>query len=476
MRLNRIILFLLFLFVLGELTIMEAKVLLPSVIGSNMVLKQNSNVMLWGKTAPNAKVKVYTSWDSKTIIADSNHKGDWSASLFTPSAGGPYEILFIDNDTLKIDNVYLGEVWLCSGQSNMEMPVSGFYSQPVENSLEIITSAKSDIPIRLFVLKQEASKVLKEDVIGSWSENTPENVSKFSAVGYTFGKLLYDVLKTPIGLINSSWGGSNVEAWLPYEICKMYPNISLEHLYKNNSQQEIQKSASLLYNSMLYPLRKMALSGVIWYQGEANRLRSEQYKELFPLFVENLRSLFNFEDMPFYYVQIAPFCYNSDKNSVPLSGVLLRESQMKCENIIPNSKMAVISDLGEEFCVHPSKKTEVGERLAYLALSNTYNIKGIDAEAPIYTRKKIEEGKIILTFDKANKGLTSYNKELENFEICGSDSVFYKAKASIRGNKVVVWSDMVSNPIAVRYAFKNFVKGDLFGTNGIPVSSFRTDF
>lgn len=462
------------LFLLISIIEVEGKVILPSIIDNNMILQQNTKVMLWGKAEPNKKIKVCCSWNKDIIWTYTNHNGEWNTKVLTPEAGGPYEILFIDKDTVEINNILIGDVWLCSGQSNMEMPMKGFNSQPVANSIDIIANSNPKIPIRMFTVKKEASKKLVEDVKGKWCINTPKAVSEFSAVGYSFGKQLYNTLGIPIGLINTSWGGSNIESWMPKEILKLYPNIKFNHLRNNDIVKVPQHAASMLYNSMLYPLRKISISGVIWYQGEANCLRNNQYERLLPDFVKELRLLFNDKNIPFYYVQIAPFSYFYNKEE--LCGVLMRESQQKCETIIPNSKMAVITDLGEEFCIHPSEKIKVGNRLAYLALADKYNIEGINAESPKYKSKIIENNRIILTFDHIENGLTSFGKELKNFEICGEDKVFYKAKAEIRGNNVIVWSEIVANPKGVRYAFKNFVIGDLFGTNGLPVSSFRTDF
>lgn len=466
-------LFIVFLLSL-DVIIVEGKVILPSIIDNNMILQQKSKVLLWGKSEPNEKIIIYCSWNNDMVMACSNQNGEWSTKVLTPKAGGPYEISFIDKDTVKINNILIGDVWLCSGQSNMEMPMKGFNSQPIVNSIDIIANSNSKIPIRMFSVKKEASKKMIEDVKGKWCMNTPKAVSEFSAVGYSFGKQLYNTLGIPIGLINTSWGGANIESWMPEEILKLYPNINFDHLKNDDIVKVPQHAASMLYNSMLYPLRKISISGVIWYQGEANCLRNEQYEKLFPEFVKELRLLFNNESMPFYYVQIAPFSYFYNKEQ--LCGVLMRESQQKCESIIPNSKMVVITDLGEEFCIHPSEKIKVGNRLAYIALADKYNIEGINAESPKYKNKIIKDNKIILTFEHADNGLTSFNKELNNFEICGKDKVFYKAKAKIKNNTVVVWSEKISDPHGVRYAFKNFVIGDLFGTNGLPVSSFRTDF
>lgn len=452
---------------------LNAKVRLPSIIGDNMVLQRNAIVNLWGWSDSRNEVVIQTSWQESSISTKVDDWGEWQIQIKTPEAGGPFVIVFDDGEKLVIKNVYVGEVWLCSGQSNMEMPVKGFYGQPVIKSLSVTAEAHSDIPIRMFTVEKKASVSLEKDVSGLWHIHTSESVSEFSATAYFFGKQLYNSLKVPIGLINASWSASNIQAWMSPEVLKMYKDVSLVHLTLGQEVRYPHQTASMLYNSMLYPLRHFNVRGMIWYQGEANRFNPIQYKRLLPDFVKQMRDLFNNEKMPFYYVQIAPFGYR-DKSDT-LSGVLLREAQYECEEMIPYSGMVVLTDLGEEKCIHPANKDIVGQRLAYLALQFSYNKKGLYAQSPRYYSKKIVDNKIVLTFKNCEMGLTSFGKDLLCFEVCGIDNVFYKAKAFIKGNSVVVWSDNVSSPIECRYAFSNYVQGDLFGINGLPISSFRTN-
>lgn len=454
---------------------MEAKISLPTLFGDNMVLQQFSKVKIWGKSSPEKKISLLVPWLKDEQLTFSNRAGEWEIFICTPKAGGPYDIILSDGDTCKISNVYIGEVWLCSGQSNMEMPIKGFFSQPVLKSNQIIAEVDSSIPIHMFTVQRNASKIQKDDVVGSWKENTAEAVANFSAVAYFFGKELYSILKVPIGLINASWGASNIESWLPSDLlAKNYPAISLKHLLKEGNVKVPQQAASLLYNGMLYPLHQYRIKGTIWYQGEANRLRFKEYKSLFVSFVDHLRYLFNDPQMPLYYAQIAPFAYKDE--SVSLSGALLRESQLHCEQKMKNVGMAVLMDIGDSLCIHPSEKEIVGRRLAYWALKNDYLKKSVVSQSPQYMSQEIKDNKIILSFKYADMGLTSYGKKLQHFEIAGKDGKFYQAIAKIIGDKVEVWAEEVKNPVAVRYAFKNYVKGDLFGTSGLPVSSFRTNF
>lgn len=451
-----------------------SKVELPSFISSNMVLQQQSTIKFFGKSSSKSNVKITVPWLEKKITVKSDLDGRWNTEIKTPKAGGPYNIIFDDGDIVELDNVYIGEVWLCSGQSNMEMTVKGFYAQPVINSNQTIADANKSIPIRMFTVKKSAKKLLQENVSGNWEENTSEAVSNFSATAYYFGKQLYESLRVPIGLINTSWGGSIIEAWMSEESLKKYLEVSLTHLKDDKSVKYPHTVASMIYNAMMYPLKDIKIKGVIWYQGESNRFNYKLYERLLPNFVDDLRTLFKNENMPFYYVQIAPFAYN-DKSKEHL-GALQREVQFNCEKKIPNSGMVVLMDIGDKGCIHPAEKSLVGKRLAYWALSETYGAKGIFYKSPRYSSKEIKDNKVILSFDYADRGLTSFGEDLKCFEIAGSDSCFHKAKAVIRGNKVEVWSESVDKPVAVRYGFYNYVKGDLFSVGGIPVSSFRTDY
>lgn len=447
-----------------------AKVKLSSMFSDSMVLQQCTVVKLNGISKPNTEIKITASWDNKSLSTKSDRIGLWKAEIKTLSAGGPYEITFDDGDKLILKDVYLGEVWLCSGQSNMAMPVKGKIGQPIWESNEIIADAVPEIPIRMFTVVQNPTIEKVDTVSGKWLVNSPQNVADFSAVAYFFGLRLYKTLRIPIGLINTSWGGSNIESWMPYDTLKYDSDISFKHLKSNVIPKNPQHKASLLYNGMIYPLRNTSVKGVIWYQGESNVARYQKYINQQKTFVSHLRTLWRNVELPFYYVQIAPHGNKNNKN-LPY----MREAQMKCEALIPNSGMVVVLDSGEENCIHPASKKVVGDRLAYLALLNDYGKKGISAYSPVYKEKEIKDNKIILYFDRADMGLTSFGKELKNFEIAGEDKIFYKAKARIEGSKVIVWSDEVQNPLDVRYAFHNFVKGDLFGISGLPVSSFRTD-
>lgn len=451
---------------------LSAKIKLPAILSDNMVLQQQSIVCLWGKSSPNTEVKVTPSWGKDCFSSFSDGQGNWMLKVETPVAGGPYFITFDDGELFRVNNILIGEIWLCSGQSNMEMPIKGFYGQPVLGSTKVLADVNPEVPIRLFAVEKNISTVVQDDVVGCWKEHSAEAVKEFSAVAYYFGRQLYESLNTPIGLIVTSWGASRIEAWMPEELVKLFPEISLGHLELNTGVNNPQKLACLLHNAMLYPLRNMVVRGVVWYQGEGNRDNPKLYEKLMPVFVNYLRNLFHSSQLPFYYAQIAPFSYG---NSLGEEGAALREVQLNCELKIPHSGMAVLMDVGDSLCIHPSQKEIVGERLAFLALAQTYE-RDFSVYSPRYVSKRRDGDKIILSFEHAEMGLCSFGRKLECFEIAGDDKIFYKALAKIYGNKVHVWSEKVKNPIAVRYAYWNYVKGDLFGINGLPVSSFKTDF
>ena len=451
----------------------NAKINLPSIISEHMVLQQQTKVKLWGYTDQKGEIVVSTSWNAMKYKSRVSSDGSWEVIVDTGNAGGPYSITFNDGDILKLSDIYLGEVWLCSGQSNMEMPIKGFTGQPVDKSTETIANASPDTPIRLFNVKGKPSKVPLKDCPGTWGLNSAENVSNFSATAYFFGLQLYKTLNIPIGLVNSSWGGSSIQAWMTPEALKQYPEISLKHLMDESNVEKPHIVASMLYNGMINPIKKYSYKGVIWYQGESNRGNPSQYESLFKTFVEDWRTQLNNEELPFYYVQIAPYCYE-DKDAI--GSALLRQAQLNSEKTVSNVGMVVTMDIGNEKCIHPSQKKQVGDRLAYLALSRNYGMKGLNAESPRYSSYEIKGNKIIISFDRVPLGLiTLNNKPVHCFEVAGEDGIFYPAKARIVKGKVEVWNDDINKPVVARYGYRNYVEASIFGVNGLPVSSFITE-
>ena len=308
-----------------------------------------------------------------------------------------------------------------------------------------------------------------------WRLAAPEAVSNFSATAYYFGKILYEQLQVPIGLVNISYGGSPVEAFMDENTLKTFPEIKVPA--KTDTNKLNNKVATVLYNGMLRPFLGYTIKGCIWYQGESNNDRPQQYETLFPAFVKQIREQSEQGDFPFYYCQIAPYNYNNYTavNAVNNNSAYLRDAQRKALAKIPNSGMAVLMDIGEEFNIHPMNKATGSKRLAYMALTKTYGYKGFAGESPAYESMTINGNIATLKFKNAANGLTAFGKPLGLFEIAGSNKIFLPATAYVMGGVVVVSAPDVKEPVAVRYAFKDFVVGDLFSTEGFPVSSFRTD-
>jgi Domain of unknown function (DUF303). len=451
----------------------EAKVQLTSIWGDNMVLQQNSELQFFGTATPgkNVVVKPYWSKSKSSVISDAS--GKWSLKLRTPSAGGPYKISISDGEELLLNNVLIGEVWFCSGQSNMEMPVKGFRGQPVYGCQPYIAAANPQRPIRLFTVKRDWSTTPKDNVEGHWSENTPEDVSLFSAAAYFFGEQLQKTLGIPVGLIHCSWSASKIEAWMDKETLSQIPEVNLSVL--NNKEFSYPNGTpTLLHNAMVKPLEGFPVKGVIWYQGEANSNNPALYKKLFPALVSQWRTFFRSPDMPFYYVQIAP--WQSGGKDL-LDWAWFRQCQLELMNEVPNVGMVTTTDAGSEKFIHPPYKIKVGERLAYWALAKTYGIKGISYSGPIYKSCRMNGKLLEITFDYGTDGMTPENEELKGFEIAGSDGNFLPAHAEIINgtSRVKVWNNSVSVPSEVRYCFRNYVEGNLCNNVGIPASPFRAE-
>lgn len=445
-----------------------AEIKLPAIFCDNMVMQQQTDVAVWGKAAKNSSVTVTTSWNHKSYSTKASSDGSWKLKVATPKAGGPYEVTVSDGKSVKLKNVLIGEVWVCSGQSNMEMPMKGYKNQPIFGSSEAVAFS-SNPAIRLFTVKKASSLEPVDDFTGSWSLCEPENVIEFSATAYYFGLMLNRVLHVPVGLINTSWGGTRIEPWISESGCKNFDWVKLPE--KKPVEKLSPQTPTVLFNAMINPMVGYGIRGAIWYQGESNRNEAAEYRKLMPGLIENWRSVWGIGDFSFYFMQIAPFDYGPSG----LSSAYLREAQLKASTAIKNIGMACIMDIGEKDCIHPSHKETGSKRLALLALEQTYGIKGINGHSPVFKEMKVNGGTIQLTFDNAQNGLTSFGKELTCFEVAGAGKRFFPAKAFITGNGVSLVCPSVPEPVAVRYAFQDFVVGDLFGTDGLPVSSFRTD-
>lgn len=448
----------------------NAKVTLPKMFADGMVMQREADANLWGTAKPSATVTITTSWDNKTYSVKAGKDGKWKTAVRTPKAGGPYDITLSDGEKTKLSNVLIGEVWICSGQSNMEMPMKGFKNQPVENAVEDILHS-ADKELRLFTVKRNSRFTPVDTVSGKWNEANPASVREFSATAYYFGRELRRMLDVPVGLIVASWGGSACEAWMTADWLKAFPDAKIPA-----SEDDIEsknRTPTVLYNGMLHPLIGYTMRGVIWYQGEDNVPRYKTYADMMAAMVHGWRAEWGQGDFPFYFCQIAPYDYKIINYTV--NSALLREQQSKAELMIPNAGMAVLLDAGLEYGIHPRKKNLAGLRLALLALDKTYGIEGITSESPYFRDVTFQNDTAIVRFNRADMWVYGRNGlKSKYFEVAGEDRVFHPAEAWIERSKVYVRSEAVPHPVAVRYAFKDWVNGDLY-CDGLPVSSFRTD-
>ncbi|MCB0687973.1 MAG: chitobiase/beta-hexosaminidase C-terminal domain-containing protein, partial [Saprospiraceae bacterium] len=440
-----------------------ADIRLPSVLGDHMVLQQKSAVKLWGWANSGEKVEITGSWDNHTydVVADRNAR--WEINISTPEAGGPFTLEFKGSNTIFLRDILIGEVWVCSGQSNMEWSANS----GIDGGDAAI--AEANLPqIRFFQIPRTTSMYPQDDCPGNWQVCAPETMRSFSAIGYFFGKNLQENLNVPIGLIESAWGGTAAEVWTPEEIIKKDPEFSKWDAVLGTSDYW-PRQPGVLFNAMIHPITNFKIAGTIWYQGESNTPNALLYRRLFPAMINSWREAWNFP-MPFYFVQIAPFNYGT-----PMQGAVLRESQLETMKTVPNTGMVVVSDIGNVFDIHPRNKADVGKRLANWALARTYGKSDIVYSGPVYKSHQTDHGQMIVSFQFADKGLLSKDGPLTGFQLAGADQIFYPAQAVINGSEVVVTSDYVIDPVAVRFGFGNTTATNLFNQYELPASSFRTD-
>ena len=442
-----------------------SQVHLPAVISDNMVLQQKSETTLWGWAGPSEKIYIRTSWNNAMDSVITSSGATWKTKLKTPVAGGPYTITISGGkNKIVLKNIMIGEVWICSGQSNMEMDgLGGEMDTKTEGSLA------NNPDIRLFKIPKTTAAYPQDNVTGAWVQCDTNTLRSFSSTAYFFAKKLQEKLQVPVGLIGSYWGGTNAETWTPATQIDFDPELKEKaKLFKDNAWWPV--APGLAYNAMIAPLENYNIAGVIWYQGETNAFTYPfTYAKLFETMIRSWRTKWN-KDLPFYYVQIAPFAgYKNDWSAV------LREQQTSCMSI-PNTGMVVITDLVDDIKdIHPKHKKQVGFRLANCALAQTYELKNIACQSPSFDSMKIDGDKIIIEFKNTEGGLTSDGQQLTEFQIAGADRHFFKANALIKGNTVIVSSAEVKNPVAVRFAFSDTPQPHLYGKNNLPVIPFRTD-
>ena len=458
---NNIFKFVFFLMISGT---MMANVTLPNIFGDNMVLQRNAEVKIWGWANPKEEIKLVASWNNQEYKVTANNQAQWELHIKTPEAGGPYTISIKGYNEVALKNILIGEVWVCSGQSNMEMSASW----GIENGEEEMKNA-SNPNIRFFLVPKLTATTPQNNFLGNWTESTPETMKNFSAVGYFFAKRLREDLKNvPIGLISSNWGGTPAEIWMPEEAVQNDAEI-LAAAKKLNEQEYGPRQPGRAYNAMIYPFVGFKIAGTLWYQGESN-VGSLVYDKTLSALITSWRKAWQ-DDFPFYYVQIAP--YKTGTNN--FSNVIVRNSQRKVLKEVNNTGMVVISDVSDTIDIHPKDKKSVGIRLANLALANTYKTNSTVASGPLFNHFKVEKNKVIVSFDNA-EGLYFKNKNSSQFEVAGADGIFHIAEAAIKKDQVVLISKKVENPVNVRFAWGNTVQSDLFNKANLPASCFAEEF
>ncbi len=458
MKINHLILVLLFA-VLGHS--IYAKVLLPSIFSDNIVLQQQSKVFIWGKSDTGKEVSITNSWNKKTVSVAVDKTGTWKAAIETPIAGGPYELVISDGEEVRLKNILIGEVWLCSGQSNMDIPLAGVPNIAVIKDANQYILNSNNSNLRFFTVDSSTGKD-KLSFRGKWLVSNPESAAKFSAVGYLFAKQLQGHLNTPVGIIKCARSGTKIESWMSEKLLKDEFGISTDEKTPNAKPAE-------LFETMVMQIAGYGIKGFLWYQGEGNHRTYELYSRQLPAMVKEWRNHWGMGDIPFYFAQLAP--YDTKNGLLPY----MRQAMAECVKTIPNSGIVLLTDAGEENNIHPIDKKTVADRFLYLALAKTYQQKGFGFCGPIFKSLELKNNEAIVSFDYAESGLTTYGKELVNFEIAGKDTVYVKANAKLtKEGKVVVWSDSVKEPIGVRYAFKDFVVGELYNFMGLPASTFQS--
>lgn len=456
-----------------------AEIVLPDIVGDNMVLQQNTEASLWGWSDGRDEVVVSASWnpDLKVTARPDSKTGKWSVKLPTPAATfEPQQILIKSGkDTRQLENVLVGEVWLCSGQSNMEMPLRGFWTQPVEGAAQAIAYSGTYPGIRFATVPKSASYTPEDRVESPWKISSPKNAYDFSALAYFFATSLTRLLDAPVGIINCSYGGSKVEGWQSKEALANYPEWDVEK-ERNDSTINEWERINVMYNAMLHPIAGYTVKGFLWNQGESNVGRHDTYPSHLRDMVVEWRGLWGDDNLPFYYVEIPGWNYS---NPDAIDAALFRECQHKAVGMISNSGIVCTADLVYPYEVndiHARKKQEIGERLAFMAGGKAYGIEGMPTEYPTFRSMTVEDGKAILSFDNADGGFTP-NTELEGFEAAGNDGVFHPARAieNPQTLNIEVTCEEVPEIKNVRYNFHNFRVGTVYNILGLPLIPFRTD-
>ncbi len=447
--------------------------------GDHMVLQQQSEALLRGVAAPRERVTVTPSWGEKSVTTKADAEGRWELGLPTPEGSYTHHSIRVatDDEALELKDVLVGEVWFASGQSNMEMPLRGFYNSPVEGALEEYASAPNPDGVRIFMADRLQAMTPQQECTGRWLRSEPLSRPEMSATAYFFAKRLNGVLNLPIGVVCAPYGGAKVESWMPRELLEQYDDIDL-------TEEGIERvpwhywRPMLMYNAMLYPLRGYTVKGFIWYQGCSNTSTWESYAERLEAMVAHWRGLWGDKEakLPFYTVEIAPYRYKDPVECSKAS--FLRREQLRAAQTIPNAAMVVTNDLVAEYekdNIHPARKQPVGDRLAYLALNRDYGFWSIACQSPVATRiERRSRNEVAIYFDNAPNGLNRW-RDIEGLEVAGSEGIFVPVSYAYyewEPKALVIRSEFVFDPMVVRYGWGDFCPGNLASCEGLPVAPF----
>jgi len=472
---------------LAALTIgLQAKVKLHHLVSDNMIIQQQTDVRLWGWAKPGCKVVATTSWSSQRAEAKVDKQGRWLLTVKSPKASyEPLSITFDDGDgKVTINNVLAGEVWVCAGQSNMEMPVKGFGNCPVLNYNQEVLNAAGKRQVRSAKIPSIMRMTPQEDAETNWRECSPETVGEFSATGYFFAKVVNKALDIPIGLIEANKGGSRVESWLTKDNLEKYTQEPTDSMGIVNFKKKWDYHRAMLWgNGTFNPILNYTVKGILFYQGCSNVGDPKgQYSQRLKLLVEQWRSQFKLGEIPFYFVQIAPFV-SGDPNGT--WNAELQEEQFKASKIIPNSGLVCTNDCVypyEGTQIHPAQKQKVGERLAFLALNKTYGMSSIICISPSFKDMQIKNETVMIHLNDECGGISRF-MDIQGFEVAGADKVFYPAQADhfwqpgggYWDECITIKSPKVKQPVAIRYCFRNWQLGNMANAGGLPLFPFRTD-
>jgi sialate O-acetylesterase len=454
----------------------RADVRLPAIFGDHMVLQQKTEAPVWGWADADEEVTVSLGEAKATTKAGAD--GKWLVKLATPAASAtPQELIVKGKNEVKFADVLVGEVWVCSGQSNAEWSIA-----QSTNAAEEIKNANFP-QIRMVKVGRNPSDKPLDDfkfvpnpagAKSGWAVASPETAAPMSAIGYFFARKLNQDLQVPVGIISTNWGGTIAEAWTSPEALAADPESFGPILERGKVfQPGNPNQPSVLYNSMIKPLLPYAIQGAIWYQGESNVSRAEQYSKLFPAMIADWRKNWGRGDFPFIFVQLAPYAYNKQMDTKQLPE--LWEAQLKTLSVSPNTGMAVTTDIATVNDIHPPNKQDVGARLALWALANTYGKSDLVFSGPLYESAAVEDNKIRVKFKHAAGLKLSDSKPGQHFTIAGDDMKFVPATATIDGETVVVSAPEVAKPVAVRFGWSDTAEPNLFNGAGLPASPFRTD-